>query len=382
MPIQFQLKGVFMESKSSSCCTPKEEKSAHTKSDSCETSAAATPIAISEVSREDVKEFYGKAGDKPQANLCCPTIYNKEDIAHIPVDVMEVSYGCGSPVTLSELKPGEIHVDLGSGGGVDCFIASKYVGKTGRVVGIDMTPEMMTRATQNARAIGKKLGYHNIEFKHGFLEDVPVDDQTADLLTSNCVVNLSPDKKKVMNEVKRVLKDGGRFVISDIVSEVPVPKNMQKNKELWGECISGALTEKEFVDFSKEAGFYGLEILKRTFFRKVEGFNFWSVTLRGWKRKKDETCNYTGQYATYLGPFSQVQDDEDHTYVRNVPVEVCTDTAIKLTNAPYNKNFIVTGKSKDENDTSCCSPSDANSSKSSSKKDDACSPSSNNASCC
>lgn len=308
------------------------------------------------VTREDVKDFYGKAGATPQPTLCCATIYKKEDIAHIPTEVMEVSYGCGSPVMQAALKPGEVFIDLGSGGGVDCFIASKQVGKSGRVIGIDMTPEMMVRATTNAGKVAKNLGYHNVEFRQGYLEEVPVDEHTADLLTSNCVVNLSPDKKKVFKEIFRVLKNGGRFVISDIVSEVDVPQNMQKDKTLWGECISGALTEKQFLDMSVEAGFYGLEVLKRDFYKEVEGFNFWSVTLRAWKYSKGEKCVYVGQQATYLGPYSQVNDDEGHTYVRNVPFEICTDTALKLGGEPYKSCFRLTDPTKKTDDAAACCP--------------------------
>jgi arsenite methyltransferase len=309
------------------------------------------------VSREDVREFYGKAGAQPQKELCCPTAYSKDDISHIPAEVMDISYGCGSPVTLAGLNAGETHVDLGAGGGVDCFIAAKAVGRTGKVIGVDMTPEMMMKAIQNSGKIAKNLGYHNVEFRHGFLEEVPVDDGTADLVTSNCVVNLSPDKKKVFHEIRRVLKSGGRFVISDIVSEGPVPEAMQKDKQLWGECISGALTEREFSDFAKECGFYGLETLKRTFYKEVNGHNFWSVTLRGWKFDKGASCVYAGHFATYQGPYAQVSDDEDHTYLRGIPFEVCTDTAAKLQSPPYTGQFIVTGPVAGKTESAaCCTP--------------------------
>jgi arsenite methyltransferase len=338
----------------SSCCN------GNGKAEAAPSCCAAEP-ASGAVSRQDVQEFYGEAGARPQKELCCPTAYAKEEISHIPPEVMEVSYGCGSPVTLAGLKPGETHVDLGSGGGVDCFIAAKAVGKTGRVIGVDMTAEMMLRAVQNAGKVAKALGYHNVEFRHGYLEEVPVDDETADLVTSNCVVNLSPDKKKVFREIRRALKHGGRFVISDIVSEGPVPEAMQNDKQLWGECISGALTEQEFSDFAKECGFYGLETLKRTFYREVNGCKFWSVTLRGWKFNKGEACVYAGQFATYLGPYSQVSDDEGHAYSRGVPFEVCTDTAAKLQRPPYAGEFIVTDSAKQiDGAASCCPPADGN----------------------
>jgi SAM-dependent methyltransferase len=337
---------------SSSCCGPTNGNGAESKS---QANGGTTTV-----SREDVRAFYGDAGAKPQPGLCCPTIYTKDDISHIPQEVMDISYGCGSPVTLAELKEGEVLVDLGSGGGVDCFIAAKRLGKAGKAIGIDMTAEMMQKAIQNSSKIAKNLGFYNTEFRHGYLEDVPVDAGTADIVTSNCVVNLSADKKKVFQEIRRVLKSGGRFVISDIVSEVQVPADMQRDKVLWGECISGALTEKEFSDFAQEAGFFGLETLKREFYKEVNGFKFWSVTLRGWKFDKGPTCVYVGQYATYLGPYAQVSDDDGHTYVRGVPFEICTDTAIKLSQAPYKGRFLITDPTrKTEDAAACCPPNDS-----------------------
>lgn len=316
--------------------------------------------ALQTVSREDVRDFYRKAGETPEPGLCCPTVYDKSEIAHIPADVLKVSYGCGSPVTRAGLKGGETVLDLGAGGGVDCFIASKLVGKSGRVIGVDMTPEMVRRAEAGAGSVAASLGYRNTEFRLGVLEEVPVDAKSVDVAVSNCVVNLSPDKLKVFREMHRILKDGGRFVLSDIVSEEPVPLYMRTDRKLWGECISGALVEEEFKSFAKEAGFYGLEILSRTFYREVDGRKFWSLTLQGWKRGKGPQCVYVGQYATYLGPYSQVSDDDNHTYVRGVPLEVCTDTAVKLQNPPYAGRFIVTDPTKKKEDAACCTPSATN----------------------
>jgi len=318
--------------------------------------------AVGTVSREDVKDFYGKAGDQPQPGLCCPTAYESEEISHIPKEVLDISYGCGSPVTLANLKKGEIHVDLGSGGGVDCFIAARYVGKEGRVIGVDMTPEMMQKATKNSDKVAAHLGYKNVEFRHGFLENVPVKEGEADLVTSNCVVNLAPDKSKVFDEIHRILKSGGRYVISDVVSEGEIPDQMKKDKNLWGECISGALTEKEFLELPAKAGFYGLGILKRTFYREVEGLNFWSVTVQGWKMNKGKECVYVGQTATYLGPFSEIKDDEDHTYLRGTPLEICTDTAAKLSKAPYKGSFLLTDPTKQDQASPTCEPTPSGSS--------------------
>jgi len=219
-----------------------------------------------------------------------------------------------------------------------------------------MTPEMMQRAIQNSKIVSKNLGYQNVEFRQGFLEEVPMSSDSVDVLTSNCVVNLSPDKKKVFKEIYRILKDGGRFVISDIVSEIPVPDKLKKDKKLWGECISGALTEKEFLSIPKDVGFYGMEILNRTFYREVEGFQFWSVGLRSWKNKKEPKCIYIGQYAIYLGPFSQVSDDENHTYNRGIPFEICTGTAVKLMNSPYKEQFIISDSKNKGEVTKVCTP--------------------------
>ncbi|MCZ6540803.1 MAG: methyltransferase domain-containing protein, partial [Nitrospinae bacterium] len=176
-----------------------------------------------EVSRDDVREFYSKAAVATQESLCCPVNYDPGDLSHIPSEVMDISYGCGSPVNRANIAPGEFMVDLGSGGGIDCFIAAKIVGPEGHVIGVDMTEPMLANARKHAELVAQNLGYNNIEFKHGFLEAIPLDDQSADVVTSNCVINLSTDKEEVFREIHRVLKPGGRFVIADIISDRPVP---------------------------------------------------------------------------------------------------------------------------------------------------------------
>ena len=214
------------------------------------------------ISRADVKDFYAEAAVTAQDNLCCPTEYDLSDLSHIPKEVTEISYGCGSPVGRSGLQEGEVMVDLGSGGGIDCFIAAKHVGETGQVYGIDMTDEMLDVARKNASQVVKNLGYNNIKFKKGFLEDIPIEDISVDLVTSNCVINLSTNKNAVFKEIHRILKHNGRFLIADIISEKEVPEEMRINKELWGECISGALTLKEVIDHASNNKFNGLLIKK------------------------------------------------------------------------------------------------------------------------
>ncbi|MBI3611321.1 MAG: methyltransferase domain-containing protein [Nitrospirae bacterium] len=286
-----------------------------------------------------VQEFYSKAAEKPQPELCCPVNYDADDIRHIPEEVLQRFYGCGSPIASGEIQPGEAVVDLGSGGGIDCFIAAKKTGPEGRVIGVDMTDQMLSVANRNNRIVARNLGYDVVEFRKGYLERMPVEDRSVDLITSNCVINLSPDKPAVFAEMWRVLKDHGRIVVSDIVTEAPVPPAIRANEQLWGECLSGALTEEEFLSDLERAGFYGLEVLKKAYWKEVEGYRFYSVTVRGYKYEKKEGCVYIGQRAIYRGPFKAVTDEEGHLFPRDEAVEVCTDTAAKLKAGPYAGHF-------------------------------------------
>ncbi len=294
-----------------------------------------------ETVRKSVNKFYSTAAAHTQKDLCCPTNYDSADLSHIPQEVLNISYGCGSPMTLAQIESGESVLDLGSGGGVDCFIASKMAGDRGRVVGIDMTDQMLIRANASRESVAKKLGFDNVLFIKGFLEEIPLTNECIDVVTSNCVINLSDQKEKVFREIFRILRKGGRFVISDIFSERDVPLFMKQNTKLWSECISGAITEVEFVNKIKAMGFYGLEVINRYPYKKVEGFQFYSITIKAYKFNKSKECEYKGQYAAYKGPFSFVSDDDGHTYPVGTPVEVCTDTAWKLSNPPYKGMFIV-----------------------------------------
>jgi ubiquinone/menaquinone biosynthesis C-methylase UbiE len=298
-------------------------------------------VIVKDTIRESVHEFYATAAIQPQKELCCPTSYNPADLSHIPQEVLNISYGCGSPVTLANIKPGESVLDLGSGGGVDCFIAAKMVGEKGRVIGIDMTDEMLSNANASREIVSRNLSFDNVQFIKGFLEAIPLADEGVDLVTSNCVINLSTQKEKVFQEIFRVLRNGGRFVISDIVSDKEVPLSMKQDKKLWGECLSGAITEAEFFDIAKKTGFYGLEIANRYRYKEVDSFKFYSITAKAYKYNKSKECVYRGQYAIYKGPFSRVSDDDGHTYPAGIPVEVCTDTTWKLSNSPYKGMFLL-----------------------------------------
>jgi arsenite methyltransferase len=181
--------------------------------------------------------------------------YKGEDIQGVPQGA-NMGLGCGNPVALASLKMGETVVDLGCGGGFDCFLASKEVGKSGKVIGVDMTPEMITKARQNA----EKAGVGNIEFRLGEIEHLPVADNSADIIMSNCVINLSPDKLRVYLDAFRVLKPGGRLAISDIVATAPVPEEIRKNLALLTACIGGAATIEETKHMLKEVGFQDIKI--------------------------------------------------------------------------------------------------------------------------
>lgn len=306
--------------------------------------------------RESVREYYSRAAREPQASLCCPGGYPAEETSHIPDEVIERFYGCGSPISLAGIIPGETVLDLGSGAGIDCFIAAKKTGRDGKVIGVDMTDEMLRVANRNREAVAGKLGYMNVEFRKGYLEEIPAETKSIDLITSNCVINLSPDKQKVFAEIWRALKDHGRIVVSDIVSSGEIPEPLKKDEQLLGECIAGSLTEERFLTSLERGGFYGIEVLDKKYWKSVENIDFYSVTVRGYKFQKTAGCVYVGQYAVYKGPYKFVIDEEGHVFPRNQAVEVCTDTAAKLSAAPYAGMFMITESGARPEGTSCCSP--------------------------
>jgi len=314
-----------------------------------------------EDTREFVQDYYGKAAKAPKDNLCCPTSYPDEDIKHIPKEVIERFYGCGSPMSLAGVKDGETVLDLGSGAGIDCFIAAKKTGAQGKVIGVDMTDDMLNVANKNKKTVSENLGYDIVEFKKGYLEEIPTLNKSVDLITSNCVINLSPNKRNVFREMLRVLKDHGRIVVSDIVSDREVSEELKQNDELWGECISGSLTEDGFFSNLEQVGFYGIEVLAKTFWKNVEGYDFHSVTVRAYKFEKTAGCVFIGQHAVYNGPFKVIIDEEGHVFPRNQAVEVCTDTAQKLSEAPYVGMFRIIESNNDSQEQFTCAPNDSSS---------------------
>lgn len=188
--------------------------------------------------------------------------YSEDDLAALP-EGADLGLGCGNPVAVASLKEGETYVDLGSGAGIDCFIASKKVGKTGKVIGVDMTPDMIDKARENA----KKGNFDNVEFRLGEIEHLPVADNTVDIITSNCVINLSPDKKAIFKDAFRILKPGGRLMISDIVLLKELPDYILNSLEAYVGCIAGAMLKDDYLGLVKEAGFSDVEIVSESAFQ-------------------------------------------------------------------------------------------------------------------
>jgi MoaA/NifB/PqqE/SkfB family radical SAM enzyme/SAM-dependent methyltransferase len=234
--------------------------------------------------RAQIQRYYAEAAREPKAEICSPIMLDRRFLTHIPEEVIARSYGCGSPVFTADLSPGEVVVDLGSGAGLECFIASRLVGPAGQVLGVDMTDDMLASAEQARPAVARSLGYSNVSFLKGLLESLPLPDDRADAVISNCVINLSPEKLRVFAEIRRVLKPGGRVVISDIVSEHPLPAEIRFNPRLRGECIAGALTERKLLQTLEKLGFEGVEVVAKTPWRMVEEVPFHSVTVRAWKK--------------------------------------------------------------------------------------------------
>src|SRR6202163_4504936 len=224
--------------------------------------------------KEVVKEKYGEAalrvtnktgtssccGSAPSSGLSCDPItanlYDASQAQQIPAEAVLASLGCGNPTLLAELKPGETVLDLGSGGGIDVLLSARRVGPTGKAYGLDMTDEMLALANENKR----KAVVENVEFLKGEIENIPLPDNSVDVIISNCVINLSGDKDRVLRDAFRVLKPGGRFAISDVVVRGEVPAQIRKSMELWVGCVAGALTDTEYQQKLAAAGFDSIEI--------------------------------------------------------------------------------------------------------------------------
>ena len=217
-----------------------------------------------------VKERYAGIASGTQTS-CCGTsdstdcgcnvnLYDAALLQDLPVDVTGLSLGCGDPVSIASLKAGETVLDLGSGGGIDCFLAGRQVGETGYVIGVDMTPEMLMKANANK----VKMGVNNVEFRRGQIEALPVQDNSIDVIMSNCVINLSPDKQAVFKEALRVLKPGGRMSVSDIVTEGDFSAEQRADAAKWAECVTGAIDADVYTGMMREAGLVDIQIVDKS----------------------------------------------------------------------------------------------------------------------
>ncbi len=251
-----------------------------------------------------VRNFYGARAEAPDQTILNPVLYAEEDIEMVPKEARGRMYGCGSPVDDAEVKTGETVVDLGSGTGVECFLAARKVGKTGKVFGIDMTRRMLAIADKANDSVALSLGYRNVEFKKGLLEEIPLNDSEADVVISNCVVNLSENKRRVFQEILRILKPGGRLVISDVVTESEPPPAIRSDKQLSGECIGGAMVQEYLLAVLRDMGFEHIRIVKRFPYRTIQDHRFYSLTYSAFKPEKatkkqqEKNILYTGPFAT------------------------------------------------------------------------------------
>ena len=325
-----------------------------------------------------VRERYSAAAKQLEPQLCCPVDYDKQYLKIIPQEVIDRDYGCGDPSKY--VRQGETVLDLGCGGGKICFIAAQVVGPTGTVIGVDMNDTMLDLARRSQVQVAEKLGFDNITFRKGKIQDMAVDrdrlnaylekhpvqnesmlrdlenvivtmrreapmiaDNSVDVVVSNCVLNLvdAAEKGQLFKEIFRVLRPGGRAVISDIVSDEAVPPHMQNDPELWSGCISGAFQELDFLTAFEHVGFYGIEManLQKDPWQTVEGIEFRSATVIAYKGKQGP-CDDYHEAVIYRGPFSAVLDDDGHEFRRGERTAVCRKTFSIMNRAPYADHFV------------------------------------------
>ncbi len=350
----------------------------HTETDNqCCNAAVAAQVGFNV--EQVVKDRYGAGANQREAALCCPTSYDASFLKILPKEIIERDYGCGDPS--EHVGEGETVVDLGSGGGKICYILSQKVGASGKVIGVDVNDEMLALARKYQSEMAQKIGHDNVSFFKGKIQDMALNldkaeawlkttpvtdtaslalfeaqcdrlrrdepmipDNSVDVVVSNCVLNLvaPAEKQKLFAEIFRVLKRGGRAVISDIVCDEPPTQKILDDPDLWSGCISGAFGEAEFPQMFEQAGFHGIDLLKReeTPWQTIDGVEFRSVTIRAYKGKQGP-CMDRNQAAVYLGPWKQIMDDDGHTYFRGQRMAVCDKTFKLLTdpNGPYAGQF-------------------------------------------
>jgi SAM-dependent methyltransferase len=336
----------------------------------------------SEPSRLDVertvRERYSEAARKRREDLCCPQVYDPRYLEAIPEEVLERDYGCGDPSRY--VREGDTVLDLGSGGGKICFIASQIAGPKGCVIGIDMNDEMLALSRSAAPSVAERIGYANVTFHRARIQDLALDlerldgwlrenpvrsaeglsiledvsnrlrcehplvpDASVDIVISNCVLNLvrDADKPRLTREIFRVLKPGGRIAVSDIVSDETVPADLKADPELWSGCIAGSFQEEELLRELEAAGFYGMtwDKWEEEPFRVVQGIEFRALTVTA-RKGKEGSCFEANQAVIYKGPWKRVEDDDGHVLRRGERTAVCAKTYRIFTRAPYGDHLV------------------------------------------
>ena len=325
-----------------------------------------------------VRERYEQAAREREPQLCCPISYDPELLKVIPQEILDKDYGCGDPSR--NVREGDSVLDLGSGAGKICYIAAQVVGAKGRVVGVDFNPEMLALARKYQKDVAQKIGYDNVTFQRGRIQDLalPLDevdqflranpvrssgdlngfegfqarlrklaplipDESVDVIISNCVLNLvrEEDREQLFREMFRVLRRGGRVAISDIVSDEPAPEELKNDPELWSGCVAGAFTESGFLAAFERACFHAITLDKygEKPWKTVQGIEFRSVTVTALKGKQGP-CWEHNQAVIYKGPWKKVEDDDGHVLVRGQRMAVCDKTYRILTGEPYQDGVV------------------------------------------
>lgn len=336
-----------------------------------------TQATVTSSPEASVYERYAAASQKVEPALCCPVQYVGQYLKAIPQEVIDKDYGCGDPSIY--VNEGDTVLDLGSGAGKLCYIMAQVVGSEGRVIGVDCNTEMLSLARKYRQEVARNIGYSNVDFRYGMIQDLKLDlellndrlnqnpvnssaawlagrhmeeqlrteqplieSDSIDCVVSNCVLNLvrQQDRHQLFDEIFRVLKRGGRAVISDIVSDETIPDRMQKDGYLWSGCLSGAFREDLFLEAFANAGFHGISIAKRQSepWQTIEGIEFRSMTVVAWKGKQGP-CLERNQALVYRGPFRRVEDDDGHVFIRGQRMAVCDKTFRLLQGAPYESVF-------------------------------------------
>jgi 7,8-dihydro-6-hydroxymethylpterin dimethyltransferase len=264
-----------------------------------------------------IKQFYAEAAGDKKKDILNPVCYEASMISHIPEEFRFRGYGCGSPVLDAGIQSGECVVDLGCGAGVEVFIASRLSGPSGSVTGVDMLDPMLELAGKAGTAVERSLGYRNFEFRKGYLESLPVDSDSVDVALSNCVMNLSLNKRRAYAEIHRILRPGGRVVISDVVCESEPGGSVRNDEQLYGECIAGALTEPHLMGLIESTGFRNVKLLKRFPYRQVSGHQFYSLTYMATKPDTADRIR-----VIYRGPLAQIMTETGEILMRGITAEI------------------------------------------------------------